>query len=568
MNDLLDQNVPLQSGLHTPQHAAEFRRDGYWADLTLADVLDQRAADYAGKPAIVEDARSLSFADLVRISENVAAALWELGVRRGDTVAIQSPNWAELPIVHFATNRIGAIFVPLSEGFRERELSHLLRQSKAKVVFCPSEFRNTRFAELIATLQPELPDLRHIVTMRGAAIGDASTFDAMAGDDRWRHAHGADWLIDKRTHADAPSHVMVSSGSTGLPKCSLFSDNNTLVKLVRQFAVATEMGPDDTTAALAPAGTGSTGYTYAILCTLMVGGTVVMLAHWNGHKVEEALQLLEKHRCTAAVVVPAQLVKLVQVASQGTYDLHRFRFITNAGAKLPPSVAKEAEEVLGCVVQSCYGTSEAGATSMTSVRDDIVKRHTTVGRPAKGQLVLVLDDRNRPVPMGQVGEVCWKGPNKSFGFLHDPESTGRVWDEQGMFHSGDLGRFDDEGYLYIVGRKKDMIIRGGQNINPGAVEEVVMTHPDVSEVAIVGVPDAVLGERVAACITVKGAAQPTLESLKLLVRQRGLAAWNQPELLVILPELPRNAGGKFDKMALGRIAATVQAAQAAAQSAR
>jgi acyl-CoA synthetase (AMP-forming)/AMP-acid ligase II len=550
-------NEIRQPRIHSDQQIQHFHEVQWYGSRLLVDHVDAQAVAAPHKIAIVEAHRSLTYQQLVRLSENVAASLLDLGVRRGDVVAIQAPNWAELPILHFATDRIGAIFLPLSEGFRSRELVHLLKQSRARVVFCPAEFRGFSSTALIEQIRGSLPDLAHVVTLRAGAGAAGLNFETMSADDRWRTEHGSAWLAGKRANSDAPSHVMVSSGTTGLPRCSLFSDNNTIVKLLQQYVQAAQISAADVAAALAPAGTGATGYNYPILSMLLVGGTCVMLEHWSGHHLDQALELLEKHACTVAVAVPAQLAKLVQAPAIENYDFSALRVITNSGAKLPPSVAEAAEHLFGCKVQGIYGTSEAGATAMTRVTDPVEKRRSTVGLPLQGQEVRILAADGTVLGAGEAGEVCWRGANKSYGFLNDPDGSRKVWGEEGWLHSGDLGCLDTDGYLQIVGRKKDMIVRGGQNINPGAIEEILMKHPDVSEIAIVAIADTVLGERIAACVVAKQGAALTLASLKSLIVASGLAVWHQPEFLVPLHELPRNAGGKIDKKSLSISAAEV-----------
>jgi non-ribosomal peptide synthetase component E (peptide arylation enzyme) len=547
-----------QPCLHSDAAMAGFHAEGHWGERLLVDFFDERALQTPQKIAIVESHRSLTYAEVRRLTENLAASLIRLGVVTGDVVAIQAPNWAELVMVHLATDRIGAVFVPLSEGFRERELQHLLGSARTKVFFCAESVRGFRPFDLIQALRGTLPSLAHVVALRADAVTGRASFDELADWNGWRTDEAAGWLTAHRGSADSPSHVMVSSGTTGLPRCSLFSDNNTVVKLLRQYVRAAGVGSDDIAAALAPAGTGATGYNYPILTMLLLGGTSVMLEHWSGSNLDAPLALIEKHRCTLAVVVPAQLAMLVGAPQLARYDVTSIRVITNAGAKLAPSVAESAERLfghssLGCKVQSIYGTSEAGATAMTRVDDADEKRRATVGLPLDGQDVLILDEAGALVPSGAIGEVCWRGPNKSYGFLNDPDGSAKVWDEAGLLYSGDLGLIDAEGYLNIVGRKKDMIIRGGQNVNPGAIEEVLLAHPAIAEVAVVPIADVVLGERIAACVVARGE-PPALESLKTMVRESGLAAWHQPELLVLLPELPRNAGGKIDKAALARYA--------------
>src|ERR1019366_4456458 len=181
---------------------------------------------------------------------------------------------------------------------------------------------------------------------------------------------------------------------------------------------------------------------------------------WNGNRLDQVLDLIAANECTGAVAVPAQLARLIQAAEFRRYDLGSLRVVTNSGAKLPRSVAESVERLFGCTVQTIYGTSEAGATAMTRVTDSDEQRRNTVGRPLDGQEVRILDTEGGDVAPGEAGEVCWRGANKSYGFLNDADGTSKVWDEEGLLHSGDLGRIDAGGYLHIVGRKKDMIIRG------------------------------------------------------------------------------------------------------------
>ncbi len=550
-----------QTALYHGDQFARFHREGLWGTRLFVDHFDEWAQRQPDKRAIVESARTLSYAQVAQATKNVAAALVKLGVGKGDVVAAQSPNWAELPIIHLAVDRIGAIFLPLSVGFREKELLHLLDKSGACVLFCPALLRGKDHVGFMRGLQAQLPRLKSVLAMRGAAAAGFTSFENIVTDSSWISELGEAGLAALRASSDAPSHVMVSSGSTGMPKCSLFSDNNTLVKLIQQYEQASDVSSSDVAAALAPAGTGSTGYNYPILAMLLHGATSVLLEHWSGANVDAALDLMEQQNCTMAVAVPAQMIMLVNSVEYSGRKAPKLRVITNAGAKLPPDIVEAAERIFQCKVQSIYGSSEAGATAMTSIHDPDEKRRSTVGKPLIGQEVVLLDDAGVPVLQGDPGEVCWRGANKSYGFLNDSDSTAGTWDAEGWMHSGDLGRIDEDGYLQIVGRKKDMIIRGGQNINPGAIEELLLRHPDVAEIAIVPVEDAVLGEHVAACVVARRGSCVTLDSLKTFVLASGMAAWNQPELLVEVAELPRNSGGKVDKKSLSHIAARARDAQ-------
>jgi acyl-CoA synthetase (AMP-forming)/AMP-acid ligase II len=540
----------MQPKLHSDAACAAFHEAGLWGDKLIVDYIDNHARRDPDKTAIVDCRETITYATLVRRSENLAAAFKALGLGHGDVVAIRSANWAELPITHLATNRIGAIFLPLSEGFAEADIVHLLRQSRARVLLTAS----TGWLDPRAFLEKhrsELALLKEVISLRGAGSGGKLSFDSLANDDSWRSQHGTEYLTHARADADAPSHVMVSSGTTGMPKCSLFSDNNSIVKVLLQYCKSVaEITSADIAAAIAPAATGSTGYNYPILAPLLAGGTSVMLDHWKGSNPEEALHLIEQHGCTYAVVVPTQLAKLIAIPDVNKYDLRHLRLITNSGAKLPAPVAEAAESLFHSKIQSVYGCSEAGAATMTSVSDPPEKRFHTAGRALLGQELVIKDEAGNPVEQNHIGEVCWRGANKSFGFLNDPEGTSAVWDAAGWLNSGDLGLIDDDGYLRIVGRKKDMIIRGGQNINPRTIEEVLLRHSSVVDVAIASVPDPVLGERVGAFVVGRPSQTPSLAELSRFVLDQGLAKWNQPELLFLVDDLPRNAGGKVDKARL------------------
>ena len=538
----------MQPKLHSDAACAAYHEAGLWGDKLIVDYIDDHARRDPAKAAIVDCRETITYATLVRRSENLAAAFKAIGLGHGDVVAIRSANWAELPITHLATNRIGAIFLPLSEGFAEADILHLLRQSQARVLLTAS----TGWLDPRAFLEKhrsELALLKEVISLRGAGSGGKLSFDSLTNDDSWRSQHGTEYLT--RADADAPSHVMVSSGTTGMPKCSLFSDNNSIVKVLLQYCKSVaEITSADVAAAIAPAATGSTGYNYPILAPLLAGGTSVMLEHWKGSNPEEALHLIEQHGCTYAVVVPTQLAKLIAIPDVNKYDLRHLRLITNSGAKLPAPVAEAAESLFHSKIQSVYGCSEAGAATMTSVSDPPEKRFHTAGRALLGQELVIKDEAGNPVERNHIGEVCWRGANKTFGFLNDPESTSTVWDAAGWLNSGDLGTIDDDGYLRIVGRKKDMIIRGGQNINPRAIEEVLLRHSSVVDVAVASVPDPVLGERVGAFVVGRPSQTPSLAELSRFVLDQGLAKWNQPELLFLVDDLPRNAGGKVDKARL------------------
>ncbi len=524
-----------------------FRRRGWWEGRLTVDFVDDHALRTPQKVALVDSRGTLTYGEVRERTRNLAAAMLELGLQPGDVVAAQAPNWAELVLAHLALDRVGMIFLPLHDGFREHETRHLLALSKAKAIIYPPSFRGFDHRALLAHVQPALPKLHHHVVLRAEPEGDEHGFDTLAGDGGWEARHGPDFLERHRPSSADPLEIMVSSGTTALPRCSLYCDDAMLHLIRHQYGQdCCNLSEHDVAVSIAPAGTGATGYIFPIVAPLLFGAKSVLLERWDGNNPGLALDLMVEHAATYAVLIPTQLVKLVAAQRERPRHIPSLRFISNAGAKLADSVAEETEQLFSCVVQTVYGATDGGVPVMTSV-DDPTQKRRTAGKLLEGQEMRLLRDDGTDAVAGEPGEVVWRGANVGFGYLNDPEGTAAVWDEEGWYHSGDMGLLDADGYLSIVGRKKDMIIRGGRNINPRAIEEVLLRHPSVLDAAIVPVPDATLGEIVGAVIVPVAGATPMLAELKQFLLDQGMAVWYQPERLLLLDDLPRNAGAKIDK---------------------
>lgn len=527
--------------------AAAFRRRGWWEGRLIVDYVDDHALRIPGKIALVDSRGALTYGEIRTRTRNLAAALLELGLQPGDVVAVQAPNWAELVLAHLALDRIGMIFVPLHDGFREHEMRHLLALAKVRAIIYPPSFRDFDHRALLAHIQPVLPNLRHHIVLRAEPEEGEHSFDALAGDGGWEARRGPDFLERHRPSSSDPLEVMVSSGTTALPRCSLYCDDATLHLIRHQYGQQScRLAEHDVAISIAPAGTGATGYIFPIVAPLLFGAKSVLLERWDGNNPGFALDLMVEHAATYVVLIPTQLVKLVSAQREQPRRIPSLRFISNAGAKLADSVAEEAEQLFNCVIQTIYGATDGGVPVMTST-DDPTQKRRTAGKLLEGAEMRLLRDDGSDAAAGEPGEVVWRGANGGFGYLNDPEGTATVWDEEGWYHSGDMGMLDADGYLFIVGRKKDMIIRGGRNINPRAIEEMLLRHPAVLDVAIVPLPDTTLGEIVGAVVVPVSGTTPTLAELKQFLLDQGMAVWYQPERLLLLDDLPRNAGAKIDK---------------------
>lgn len=528
---------------HDEKAGQQYRQAGLWSDRNVPELFDQQAERHGDKIAVVDDVVRWSYADLRDYTLRAAQVLLDLGVEPGDAVAAQLPNCALIPALHLAANRVGAAFVPFSSAWRAAELRPLLETVQAPVLLVPPP-QEVDHRAIVETFAGELPHLRRVLEVRTS--GSDSFDDLVAA----ASLPDPEILAARRPSPDAPLHAMSTSGTTGVPKVSVWSANNLHAMLMGQYGPAIGMRESDVAAGIAPANTGSTGYIFPILGPLLAGATTVILERWSP---KAALDLMEVERCTLAVGIPTQVVMLLELPVEDR-DLSVLRAFGNAGAPLAPAAAAATETRMDLRVLTLYGATDGGVPVCTRVDDPEDKRRTTVGRQLPGEELRLVAPDGADVPVGDPGEVIWRGANKSYGYLNQPENDVAAWDDEGYFRSGDVGRFDAEGYLQIVGRLKDMILRGGHNIFPAEVESLLFEHEKVAAVAVVGLPDERLGERACAVVVTSHGGALELGELTSFLTERGLAKYKLPESLVLTSELPSNAGGKIDKEAVRALA--------------
>ncbi len=522
----------------TPEFIQQFYGQGLWRSDLLYQLLDQHAEHTPDALAVADQHERLTYAELADQSAALASWLVEQDVAPGSVFAIQTGNRAALAIAHFACSRADLTFVPLSTQWRRTEMDSLLRRSQVSVLVVPPPRKDIDFLATVNEIRGDLPQLRLVGGLDGLPAD--FDFDAVLKTP-------ATAPTRQRT-PDDPRFITVTSGTTDIPRMSQWTDNN-LSFLLRDYAQAVEMGPGDVALAIAPANTGATGYLFPVLAPLLCGAASVLLENWSP---AAAVQLLESEHATHAAAIPTQLVKMLQDEAIGERDFSAVKVITSAGAPLTPDTAEQTENTFGCVVTTVYGSTDGGVITVTRTTDPVDKRRRTVGRPIPGaELALREPVAGQPVPVGTSGETTWRTPTKSFGYLNDDERTEAMFRDDGWYYSGDLGSLDDDGYLAITGRSKDLIIRGGQNVSPLELEQIIARHDVVSEVAVVGLPDAVFGERVCVCAAlVPGAAGLVLDDLVTYMRALDIAPFKLPERLELFDELPRTAGGKLSKVTL------------------
>ncbi len=545
--------MPVQTML-SPSRRREMVAAGLWPDRILLDDFDRVVSSDPQRVAIVQrnpasGARlELTYGELARRVERIALGLVAAGVGAGEVVSLQLPNWWHFGALHLACLRIGAITNPLMPIFRQRELRYMLSFSGAKVMVVPEEFRGFPYAAMMAELQPELPDLRRVFAIGGK--GEES-FESYFLEHPWEtEMDAAAIFAERRLVPDDVVQLLYTSGTTGEPK-GVMHTSNTLLAGLPPYIERVGLSREDVVLMASPLAH-QTGFLYGLMMPLMLGTTSVLQDVWMA---DQAVSILAEESCAFTMASTPFLADLTASPEVAKHDLSRFRVFLCAGAPIPPVLVQEAQAKLKIRVISAWGMSENGVVTATRAGDPPDKVIGTDGCALRGFEVRVVDEAGRVVPPGAEGRLQARGAGNFVGYLKKPELYGT--DSEGWFETGDVARIDDDGYIRICGRIKDIIIRGGENIPVVEVESLLYRHPAVQAVAIVAAPDLRLGERAVAYVTVKPGTDITFEDMSAFLAKEKLAKNYFPEKLVKIDEMPRTASGKIQKFRLREMAAAL-----------
>ena len=522
------------------------RAQGFWRDETLLNHLARAVARSPDKTAIVA-CRSdigtetrLSYAQIDDLSNRLAAALHARGIGRGDVVSFQLPNWWEFSILHLACLKLGAISNPLMVIFRERELRFMLGLAGSKILVVPASFRGFDYAAMATNLREHLPRLAHIfVVGRDGADGFARLLEDAAPAAAFTPADGPG--------PDEVIQLLYTSGTTGEPKGVMHS-SNTMLSNLEYFAERLGLGVDDVIHMPSPLAH-QLGFMYGIVLPIMLGGTAILQDIFAAPEMARQIRDEAASFTMGATPFLNDLTEHVAATGQATPSLRAF---VSAGAPIPRALVAKARQTLGAAIVSAWGMSENGAVTTTRLDDGEEKATTTDGGPLPGMELRILGADGAVLPAGQEGQLQVRGCSNFIGYLKRPELNPN--DPDGWFDTGDLARMDADGYIRIAGRSKDIIIRGGENIPVVEVEGLLFRHPAVAEVAIVGIPDARLGERACAFVRLREGASLSLAEVTAYLEGQRMARQYMPERLEILAELPRTPSGKIQKFKLRDIA--------------
>jgi non-ribosomal peptide synthetase component E (peptide arylation enzyme) len=535
-------------------------KEGYWDKTILSDYWDKNAKQWPNKEALVDSIGTrLTWAQAKQRIDRIALALVkDLRLERDARLMVQLPNCVEQVLVRLACEKAGILSIAEMTTFRQTEIKEIASLTQAVGIVIPKEYRGFDHYQMMKELQAELPHLEHIIVM-----GDDVPKHCTSLKEIMEHPYEEQYDVGeldarKLDSIEEVGFLVTSTGTTGLPKLIEHRIAAREIWTAKAHIRNWQLGPDDCVLAIAPLA-GAAGGTPAYV-TAPVAGAKIALEYV--YREEGTLEFMEKERVTVIALVPTQLARLLQLPLH-KYDLRSLRIIKTAGGYLPPPLAKEAEEKFHCPILGTYGTQDTGSISGVPITASEEQRYTTVGRLHPGIEIKILDDQGRKVKPGEVGTLWFKGPGNAIGYYRDLDKTmSEAFDKDGYATPGDLVMMGEDGYLKIMGRKKDIIIRGGQNIYPREIEDYLLAHPKVTNAAIVPMPDTVMGEKACAFVTVKKGEKFTFDEMVEYLKSKKIAMFKFPERLEVVESFPIvGDSGKVDKKVMAKMIADKLKAQ-------
>ena len=522
------------------QRRAAYRQQGLWGDASLADYWQQTARAMPDKIAVVDNhGATYTYSALDHAASCLANWMLAKGIESGDRIAFQLPGWCEFTVIYLACLKIGAVSVPLLPSWREAELVWVLNKCQAKMFFAPTLFKQTRPVDLILPLQNQLPQLQQIVGVDKLAPATSSlSLSQILADN-------TPLTTAITVHGDELAAVLFTSGTEGLPKGVMLTHNNILAS-ERAYCARLNLTWQDVFMMPAPLGH-ATGFLHGVTAPFLIGARSVLLDIFTP---AACLALLEQQRCTCMLGATPFVYDLLNLLEKQPADLSALRFFLCGGTTIPKKVARECQQ-RGIKLLSVYGSTESSPHAVVNLDDPLSRFMHTDGYAAAGVEIKVVDNARKTLPPGCEGEEASRGPNVFMGYFDEPELTARALDEEGWYYSGDLCRMDEAGYIKITGRKKDIIVRGGENISSREVEDILLQHPKIHDACVIAMPDERLGERSCAYVVLKAPHHSlSLEDVVAFFSRKRVAKYKYPEHIVVIEKLPRTASGKIQKFLL------------------
>lgn len=523
-------------------------QQGYWLNKTILHSLNEAVYQYPDQVALVsyktEDKteKSFTYQEMLHTVNKISLGLKRLGIQKQDVVSCQLPNWWEFTLLYIACRSIGAVLNPLMPIFRERELSFILKHTESKILIVPKVFRKFDHEKLAYQLYKNIESLEHVVVIAGD--GENSFEALLLNHGLENDSASVNTLDDASITADDIAQLIFTSGTTGEPKGVMHTEN-TLFFIIIEYAKRLHLNKDDVILMGSPMAH-QTGFMYGLIMPLLIKAKVVLQDVWD---VNTAIDLIHKHEVTFTMASTPFLNDLSEAVLDTQQSLDSLRIFLCAGAPIPSTLVQKARKNMGVKVISAWGMTECGAVTTTCPEDDDERSFNTDGIPLPGVEVKIVDDQGEVLPPHQSGTLMIRSCSNFGGYLKRPHLN--ETDENDWFDTGDIAYLDEQGYIRIAGRKKDVIIRGGEKIPVAEIESLIYLHPDIAMVALVPYPDERMGEKACAIVKLKdGAAQIELKDLVDFLKKHNLANQYLPERLEVWDDIPMTPSGKIQKFKL------------------
>ncbi|WP_338450974.1 AMP-binding protein [Niallia oryzisoli] len=518
-----------------------------WPNKTIVDYLNDAIAKFPDKVAIIDKKSRYTYRELGKMVDRVALGMLELGLGKGDVISIQLPNWNEFIILHYAATRIGAITNPLIPIYRDREIGYMVGMAESKMIVVPGEFRGYDYPAMIDRLSHQWPSLEHVYVI-GENVPTHMKPLASLFDKPWEEICDPAVLNEITHDPNDVTEIIFTSGTTGNPK-GVMHTHNTICVSTNYWVDHLQLTSDDVMF-MASTFAHQTGFGYGVRLPTTIGGTGVYQDIWNPL---EFIELIEEEGITFTAGATPYLQDMMQLEGLESRNIDSLRVFAAMGAPIPMALVKEASQKVKFAILSGWGSTECGLVTLTKLNDPEEKLTGTDGVALDSMEVKVIDSNGDVCPPNQEGDLLTRGPAIFVGYLKNLKGTVSEY-KDGWFDTGDRAYMDEDGYIRISGRSKDIIIRGGENIPVVYIENVLYEHEDISDAQLIAIPDPRLQEKACAVIGMKPGRKPlSFQVLQEYLKQKGVAKQYWPEYLEIVEEFPRTPSGKIQKFHLRKM---------------
>jgi 2,3-dihydroxybenzoate-AMP ligase len=522
----------------------KYSRLRWWLGITWGDMLDKATDIYPDKIGLVDNVGRWTNREVREKVDRLAIGLMKLGIKPRDWVLIQIPNWHEYILAFFAMQKIGALTVLLIPRHNQSEINHLATLTKPVAWLVPKEYGKIDYQPIIDDVLKQNPQLKHIIQVRAEKKSKYPTLGELIEQAKLTKEN-LKALEERRPDPTEVSHIMPTGGTTGLPKASIRTHNSYITN-IEYHSRAWEITSNDTIMVMTPVGH-SMAMHWGIGAAIFNYAKLVLL---DSVQAADICECIQKEKVTAFPSVPALVARMLDLEDLEKYDLSSLRTISIGGAPSTPELLRGAYDRLKCIVINGFGSSE-GTNTATRPGDSMDIICNTVGRPVcPYDTIKIIDEAGNEAPPNIEGELVSKGPGIFTGYFKSPEENSQIFTKDGFFKTGDKAKKDHWGNIQITGRIKDIINRGGEKISAIEIENLMSTHPGIGTMAVIGMPDHVLGERICAYVTRKPGIRLTFEEIIAFLKGKGASVQQLPERIEFVDELPMTKVGKVDKKAL------------------